>query len=778
MFGSAVRNGSLSLRSGAQARASSGAARLAWLAVLALCAACGKERGATGEPGDADSGAADAGELEIDDAGAAEDSSTGAGFTLSAPSTELVLRAMPYPTVTFAFQDDGKPVEGGTYTIDRADLGSIDPKTGVFTPSGAAGAIVINASLGKDSAHTTLVIRVALTQEGDPDGDKMPEGAGGVGGVGGEGSGTPISDTALRAGLDATAMEDAALSWLYPYDGTVWPRGLAAPLLSWRAGSTAPLAVRIHLEVGDGYRYDGYFGAPKTLMAGKPITHLPLPQAVWRAALLSGSEMRVSLTVVGRDAGGTIKTYKPTKALNWKIAPGSLKGTVYYNSYGTKLAENFSGAVGGNGRFGGATLAVRGDSFDPLLIAGSTTSDDSGCRVCHTVSGNGAVLMVQKGRNLATSVYDLTSMNRETARPGADDGKFGWAALSPDASIALGNSGPPGSNGENVASLGQSFLYDVSSGAQLTANGFSEFVTRAATPSFAPAGDMVAFNFFAGNGSVGLMGNGQSLVLMKLARNDASTYTFSEPKAVYTSATTPPAWPSFLPDGMGLVFQRELAMGANNERFATRKGARGDLWWTDLNGEAHALDRANGSMSLPRGTAHPDDETLQYEPAVGPIVAGGYAWVVFTSRRMYGDVATRAPFDSDPRSADLTNKSSDGPTPKKLWVFAIDMPPKPGTDPSHPAFYLPAQELYAGNSRGFWVPDVCKQKGVGCTSGDECCGGFCRASDEFGKAICTDKLPPNSCSAEYDACETAADCCKGGAPLSCLGGRCSQIVIN
>jgi len=51
-----------------------------------------------------------------------------------------------------------------------------------------------------------------------------------------------------------------------------------------------------------------------------------------------------------------------------------------------------------------------------------------------------------------------------------------------------------------------------------------------------------------------------------------------------------------------------------------------------------------GSMPgvLPSGPlGHADDSTLQYEPTVAPIVAGGYAWVVFTSRRLYGNVATR-----------------------------------------------------------------------------------------------------------------------------------------
>jgi hypothetical protein len=749
--------------------------RLLAVALFSACAGDAVKPGHGDGGSELEDGGLDAG--DDDDAGVEDDSGQSGGLRLSAPTTELVLTSAPYPTVTFTLTDDDTPVTGAVYTIDRTDLGTIDAMTGVFTPSGAAGNGLVVAMTDQGSAHAIVRITVALSQEGDPGRDKMPEGAGGVGGVGGEGGGTPIMDKAVRDALDAMAEQDDTLTWLYPYDGTVWPRGLVAPLLSWRAGKVVPLAARIHLEVGDGYRYDGYFGPPSKLPAGKPLTHLPLPQDVWRAALLSGASMRVSLVVTGRDAGGALKTYRPASPLNWTIAPGSLKGTVYYNSYGTKLAQNFDGAVGG-GRFGGATLAVRGDSFDPMLIAGTTTNDDSGCRVCHTVSGNGALLMVQRSDNSATSAYDLTNMNKETMRPTADNGKFGWAALSPDASIALANSGPPGSNSENVASLGQSFLYDVASGAQLTANGLSQFVTRAATPTFSPDGSMVAFNFFAGPGAAGLMGNGQNLVVMKLARDNATSYTFTEPRAVYNSATTAPSWPSFLPDGMGIVFQRELAPGSNGERFATRYGARGDLWWTDLNGQAHALDRANGGMSLPRSSAHPDDEKLQYEPAVGPIVAGGYAWVVFTSRRMYGDVATRAPFESDPRTVDLTSASSAGPTPKKLWVFAIDMPPKPGTDPSHPPFYLPAQELYAGNSRGFWVPDVCKKKGVGCTSGDECCGGYCRGVDEFLKPVCTDTLPPSSCAKEYETCQTASDCCRGGPNLSCVANRCSQLVLQ
>ena len=130
----------------------------------------------------------------------------------------------------------------------------------------------------------------------------------------------------------------------------------------------------------------------------------------------------------------------------------------------------------------------------------------------------------------------------------------------------------------------------------------------------------------------------------------------------------------------------------------------------------HRLDQLNGYSAAAACTSRTtraganthtsaQDATLNYEPTVNPIASGGYAWVVFTSRRMYGNVAQLDPWSE--RSAQLPVAATQV-TDKKLWVAAIDLNAPPGTDPSHPAFYLPAQELLAGNSRGFWTVDACK----------------------------------------------------------------------
>lgn len=160
------------------------------------------------------------------------------------------------------------------------------------------------------------------------------------------------------------------------------------------------------------------------------------------------------------------------------------------------------------------------------------------------------------------------------------------------------------------------------------------------------------------------------------------------------------------------------------------------------------------STYLPYGTA---ETLLNYEPTVLPVAVGGYFWVVFTSRRYYGNIMTPSnepdPWSSTPR--------------KKLWVAAVDINGTPGTDSSHPAFYLPGQEFNAGNMRGFWALDPCKGDGKTCETADECCGGYCRSTSS-GK-VCVP--PPGGCAQEFEKCTTGSDCC--GSTALCVNGHCA-----
>ncbi len=696
--------------------------------------------------------------------------------TLVIDPAEATLDIVPgqaLPSVQFRALGDGVPVNAG-WTVDRGELGSIDAQ-GHFVASGTLGGVAtVIATIGDFQATAKVTLNIHATQNGGTaSGPSDAGGAGGRGGVGGDPEGAAVDDATLAvlAGA-ATAAPD--LLWLYPYDQTVWPRGILAPQLQWRDGVTKHFdAVRIDIEEAH-YTWSGTFA--KNAAAFK---NHPLPAEVWRVATQSnaGEDLVVRMTFAKNG-----QAYGPLEQ-RWKVSSSPLKGIVYYNSYGTSLAQNFPGArqsPGGafpGGMFGGATLSIRGNSTDPALVAGASGTRDK-CTVCHTVSLDGSRLITHYGDpNLQTS-YDLGT-GAETKINISDDpavsAHYEWPAPTPDGKFFLSDR------------YGPAQLYETPTG-----GGSQNAVLKPTTglpadlivalPAFSPSGTMVAFNRFGGGGpSI----DKRTLSTMTF---DPTTFAFGPVVDLFTAdAGQIPAWPSFLPGGGGLLYELETRPNDRNNFGGNRSnatcegdsvepyrcnvdsdlGARGELWMYDsVHAKRVRLDRLNGLGAIPTGgKGHGDDTTLNYEPAVSPVVSGGYAWVVFTSRRLYGNIATTNPWWSDPRFKDI----STDPTTKKLWVAAIDLNAPDGVDPSHPAFYLPAQELMAGNSRGFWVVDPCRADGNGCESGDECCGGYCRPG-ATGALVCSNEI--NTCANEFENCETAADCC--GQALQCIEGRCGK----
>ncbi len=524
--------------------------------------------------------------------------------------------------------------------------------------------------------------------------------------------------------------------------------------------------------------------------------HHPIPQTAWDLLCNSNQGEAVTVTLVFSSGG---QAYGPLTE-TWTIAQGSLTGTVYYNSYGTNLAHNYSQTTPINVTFGGATLAIKSGATGPTLVAGN----DSECRVCHTVSADGSRLVTGNGNtgtgntieDPASAWYDLNDGYAETPMTPGNDGRFNWGALSPDGTLLFndgamksGNVKLQGSAAEdNGPVLAQ--LYAVATGDTYPSTGLPPTLV-AGSPVFSPDGKHVAFNFYSGTVPVGdagagdagpdggpaLAGDGVSLAAMDF---DASTTTFSNFRVLYTPPAGTSVWPSFLPTNDALVFELETqsngrdwggtrspcdGTGCEDE---TASGTKAELWWVDMaTGKAARLDNLDGLGFLPTlpRTDHTNDAILNYEPTVNPVPSGGYAWVVFTSRRLYGNVATTKPYYSDPRYVDLSTT----PTPKKLWVAAIDLTGTPGNDVSHPAFYLPAQELLAGNSRGYWVVDPCMQNGSTCQTGDQCCGGYCESGS--GGLTCSDQPP--ACSSLNDKCATDIQCCGASTGTQCINGRCA-----
>lgn len=786
------------------------------LGAAAVAGACGGNNasdgsafgGSSGNGGDggggssgSDGGAGDAsigndGSLFDTGPGPGDSGEASQGFDVqpAALQTITVAAGQTTPTVTFTATYNGHPINAG-WSVDRGDLGTIDGQptsSATFTPSGKKGGLVtIVAGLNQQTIERKVFIELTAQQNG-PDATNPAEQAqipssvadltsgGGVGGVGGEGLGTSVTDTATLGALGSPSGDGSAqeLRFLYPYDKTVWPRGLLAPLLQWDWSIGDADAIQIELSTTSGsFSWTGQFARPAILQqtGGKFIRH-PIPQDVWAMATDSAGgptpnstpdQVTVRLTVA---SGG--QAYGPIEE-TWTVAPARLSGIIYYNSYGTQLAQNFGGAVGGNHMFGGAVLSIHVGDTGPKLVAGAN-GNESQCRVCHSVAANGSRLVVQHGENYGTSsAYDL-STNGSTENVLAIGATF--PAMYPDGSMALSPNG---------------LLLPLPNDATPTpVTGLAQVTTDLGTPSFSPDGKLVAFNPMVGPG---VTNPTQKLLVMSF---DPATSTFSNDVTVVDDtgqpAETRPGWPAFFPDGKSVVFQHQSAAGYDGNgsgTFSTRKGAKSQIAWTSVADAQHVtpLDQLNGVGYLPTlktpismsctgdgkqvgniDADHGDDANVNYEPTVNPVASGGYAWVVFTSRRMYGNVATIPPFCSDPRGVDLIQNI----TPKKLWVAAVDITGQPGADASHPAFYLPAQELLAGNSRGFWVLDPCKQDGDSCETGDQCCNGYCEPGGDGGALVCSNIPPSSSCSKPQEKCTTAADCCD--ATNLCINGFCAQ----
>jgi hypothetical protein len=727
------------------------------------------------------------------------------------------------PHVTFKATNDGVPA-AVAWGVDRGNIGTIaaGPSTSAdFVPSGTTGGLVdVIASVGTGDGGTTTVkrqvfVKVTSNQNG-PNGTTAEQGqtatsqgqlsaGGGVGGVGGSGLGTAVTGASTLKALQSPAGDagNPGLSFLYPYDKTVWPRGMIAPLLMWTWATNDADAIQITLQTTSGsFAWTGIFGRPTILgQTGGPFVNHPIPQDVWDMATNSAGGQTPSgqpdqLTVGIVVARGGVG-YGPVTE-TWNVAPALLTGTVYYNSYGTQLVKNWTSTDSQGHPVGAAILGVRSGDTAPTLVVGVNSplngsgipTDDSGCRVCHVVSSRGKWLLTQSEQGTPgdgqSYLYDLTQANPQaSAVTLASQGTFAWAAMVSDGTYALTNSIDPSSTNPALtnASSGSatsSFWQFGAAPAQGTITGLPAGVA-AGYPSYAPDDKYVAYVDATGS-------TNDVKGPIVVASYDAAGHTFSNPATLVSPQSGQRVgYPFFLPNDTGLLFETEVRASTSDSVMVTRNGARSELWWvnTTATPQPVALASLNGKGYLPLGPNNhggstasdpqdsysesgQDDTTLNYEPTILPVAEGGYAWVVFTSRRMYGNALQSVPYQSWPPSYDTTSLAQ--ATVKKLWVAAIDLNAAPGTDPSHPAFYLPAQEILAGNSRGFWVLDPCKPDGQACQSGDQCCDGYCEPNGDGGALICSNTPP--SCSGVTDKCATAADCCDS--TNTCVDGFCTQ----
>jgi len=535
-----------------------------------------------------------------------------------------------------------------------------------------------------------------------------------------------------------TKGDDAAgMAFLYPYDHTVFPGGILPPLLQWSAPAASSDGIYLHLH-SQAFDY-------REVFAGSSTATQAVPDDAWQAAaaqsLGASDPVTVELTTIsGSVVSGPISQH-------WIFARSQLKSAIYYNTYDSATVVPNNGAV----------MRILPLATQPEVIKtvqGGLTPLGP-CYSCHSLSANGQTLVAQRHQypggpytSEAFNVVTNPGVNppaMSTSTAGNED--WGFSALYPDGSKVL-TAGEPGSTDVPFASfpfapqnnpgmLGprSSLLFDALTGAALPATGLVQY---AMMPSFSADGSKVVFNDYDN-------GQGHSLAVMDF---DNATNTFSNRKEIFRDPSLYPGWPFFTPDATKVTF----ALGDGSD-FATaqdppiwRQLNHSDLYVVASAGGASAvrLDLASGTSLTAR------DQHLNYYPTVSPVAGGGYFWVFFTSKRSYGNVMVQP--ETDPKT-------------KKIWVSAIDID---GTaaDPSHPAFYLPGQELASGNIRAFATLSPCHSDGNSCTTGIDCCSGFCV------DGMCG---APTGCANLEDKCSTSGDCCAGSG-LKCLGGYCGRVV--
>jgi len=637
--------------------------------------------------------------LTLDSAGAAKTAS----YTLKA--------TLPDKTV--------HDVTAESLDFDRPDLASfvIGPPA-VLTATGTmAGTGTLHAVYGGLEAKATLTVNIV---------ESATQGA---------------VDSSITTALNAASLpRDSALgSLLYPYDKTVFPLGLASPLMMWNAPNKAGDVYRVHLEE-KGYQYDYY-------SAVNDPAQLRVPQAAWDRITASNTGDTLALTLSRYDA--VAKKAFSSVSESFTIAPESLQGAIYY----------WTASQIGSTRVGSINRVYPGSGAKPEPL------NQGRCMGCHSVSADGSTLVATiedpsapsvapysnwtKERAWASFSLPAGTLSNQTTKSGAN------SALTPDGKYVVFGGRADLVNNMFVPGSKYISLATTATGNVIADSGLDDLVLTGSDgvmmPSFSPDGKKLALVEAGGDLSDNVLPT-PSVRILYLDFDQASTKFDAANAHEIVKASALPAnnnqlgYPSFSPDGSYIAYHSGQYSTGCHDGCVDSSPDAGDLWISPTAG-GDPIRLAN--IDDPPNVA---DHFTQREPTFCPVSRGGYSWVVFTSMRDWGNVHTGAVINSK----------------RRLWVAAVDQ--KLGTvDPSHPAFYVEGQDD-TPNMRGFWALAQCiatptpPAKGDMCTAGFQCCSGFC----VDGQCVDKSKL---ACAGVGEACASAGDCCNKAA-TDCVDNVC------
>ena len=581
------------------------------------------------------------------------------------------------PTVDFTakgIRADGSevPLPSGAWSFDRIDAAAFEGAK--LVPTGFIGGKgEVTFKFDGQTAKTSATVRLRIV------------------------AGTVPDASIVNAFANATDT-DGAMSLLYPYDGTVFPRGLPTPVVQWNGG-TAGNVYRIEAK-STAFELVAYASAD-------PPSRWPFPSVpadVW-AKLTDSTVGDVTFAIQRHD--GT-KAYK-AKTQKWTIAPANLKGTIYY------------------------TRLIKGDSFvrriEPGQNAQSFLQVTQGvtCIACHSVSRDGSRIVASvNGGASPWAVYDTVTGNELYRSSQAS----GFQAISPSGSHVLWRHWNSGSFG----SEGQLRLSTTTSDAVLATLTTGIANTAPSHPVWSPDGKRIAFSVRPQNQS-GLNFTSSSLWITDV-NVGANPPTFTNTKKIVDPNATYPVvtYPTFSPDSSWIAFMR-----ANQSR-SDGVGA-GELWIASADGATQIrLDRTNG---VPDVSMTPN---TSWGPSFHPIAAGGYFWLAFFTERPYGNTFNGANRQIWLAAVDGAPQAGKDPSHPAIYITGQD------TDSTNerPQFTVnPCKPLGQSCENGYDCCDgycraggdgglICQKKGNECAqAGDkcsvdgDCCtglrciGGFC-----------------------------------------------------
>lgn len=639
----------------------------------------------------------------FDDSGIGDASITSLDF--DPPSATLALDGKTPQSATFklvAHLSNGGTldVKAESLSFDRPDLAQTSGFGPVTCTAGGAyaGVGTLQAIVGKQSATATLTITVHIQDVG---------------------AGVTPQMVQLLDG--ATTQDPQLSSLLYPYDATVFPLGLSAPLVMWNATANNE-AYKIHYEENL-YVFDGYYLVPQP-------AQLRIDQIAWDRLTASnqGDPLKLALT---RSNGST--AYQSAHE-SFTIVNASLRGAIYY--WTTSGTGHMSRIHPGTG------------SVPEVL-------DNGTCMGCHAVSADGSTLVATVDDLPSTDGMPMTKKRAWESfdLPNASDRKTstlfgGNLAVTPDGKYTV---------------FGNQTLHiaDTAIGTEIGSSGLETVTLDASmkglmTPVFSPDGK----HFAAIEGGAIQTGSGTwyhdltggKLVMLDFDEQNVafSNLTALAPASFFAANERALAYPTFTPDSQYIAFHvGDYTTGCNQNGCIDSTKQLGEVWIQNVNGSSPIKLT---TLDTPPSAA---DANLSLEPTFNPVERGNYNWVVFTSERDWGNRITGTPNNGK----------------KRLWVAAIDKSTN-GPDPSHPAFFLEGQEESTTNMRGFWALAACiPTKGGGaCQAGFECCSGFC----DQGTCVDVNKY---ACAKLGDSCTTSADCCNGD-KVSCINDVCAVTPVN